>query len=510
MKETRKLNEDDIYKDAPGLDPELEWAEEDHWIKKLIINGKIKKAFEKLVVLNAEGTVRNLLITDDRPEFLDDALYILRMWAFGNGINLVEVDEKDDSWLPEIQTRELFDKLNHPKTVLVVKNYATLNYLRNDDNIPRYFLRDAIMNRHYGCGNDFVPSDELPNLLFVVALNDFSEMYWKEEEYSLFDVLHEDDDIGLWVNTAYSRPESDMNYVMSAVNKRVYLVSKDKKAMRFNVGDAFPRIRQEGYRPIRLLTAEERTDIILTYLENNLPDFNEKIECLILKIERFPVTEHFVIDVDRLRKLLPNIKSIYCTEVFEIVNHGEHLDVYDSFELGEHIFSIAQTGNFETANYLTRRLWSFDHKQAKFFRMVARDYCRKPEDHTTPESESGLHNWTGMDHLFHIYMLGWWHSGDDFFDKEDQVLVTKYKNIDKAIAMLPIRFQNCELTEVCEKLYWDIKHIENDASPDYKLFAKVLMETERLFPGVIKAIPLEVMNAELTKHLSSLLEKKSE
>ena len=43
MKETRKLNEDDIYKDAPGLDPELEWAEEDHWIKKLIINGKIKK-----------------------------------------------------------------------------------------------------------------------------------------------------------------------------------------------------------------------------------------------------------------------------------------------------------------------------------------------------------------------------------------------------------------------------------------------------------------------------------
>ena len=33
---------------------------------------------------------------------------------------------------------------------------------------------------------------------------------------------------GLWVNTGYSRPESDMHYVMSAVNKPVYLVSKDK------------------------------------------------------------------------------------------------------------------------------------------------------------------------------------------------------------------------------------------------------------------------------------------
>jgi hypothetical protein len=118
--------------------------------------------------------------------------------------------------------------------------------------------------------------------------------------------------------------------------------------------------------------------------------------------------------------------------VFEIVNHGEHLDVYDPFELGEHIFSIAQTGDFETANYLTRRLWAFDHKQAKFFRMVARDYCRKHEDHTAPESESGLHHWTGMDHLFHIYMLGWWHSGDDFFDEEDKVFVTRYKNADKA------------------------------------------------------------------------------
>ena len=55
-----------------------------------------------------------------------------------------------------------------------------------------------------------------------------------------------------------------------------------------------------------------------------------------------------------------------------------------------------------------------------------------------------------------------------------------------------------------------LQNIENDALPDYKLFAKVLVETERLFSGVIKAIPLELMNAELANCLNSLLEKDSE
>ena len=500
MIDNRTVAEDDIYKDAPGLDSKLEWDEEEYWLK-LILKEKIEKVAGELVAINVGGTVRNLLITDDKPEFLNDALYVLREWALENGINLVEVDEKDDSWLPEIQSRELFDKLNLPKTVLVAKNYATVNYLRNDDNTPRNFLRDAITNRHYGCGNDFVPSDELPNLLFVVALNDLSEMYWREDEYSIFDVIHEYDNIGTWVNTAYSRPASDMHYVMSRVNKPVYLVSKDKKAMRFDAGDAFGRNGIRLRRPIRFCSAEERTDIIHTYIENHLPYFHKELECLILRMRRFTEEERFVIDVERLRKSFPNIKSIYCTGVFEIENPGEKIDVYDQFELGEYIFSVAQTGDFKTANYLTRRLWAFDFKWAKFFRMIARDYCRSSEDHTNHEAESGLHNWTGMDHLFHIYMLGWWHSGDDFFDEEDKVFVMKHKNADKAIALLPIRFQNCELAEVSEKLYWDIKHIENDASPDYELFAKVLVETERLFPGVIKAIPLEALNAEFANHL---------
>jgi hypothetical protein len=362
--------------------------------------------------------------------------------------------------------------------------------LRNDDNTPRNFLRDAIMNRHYGCGNDFVPSDELPNLLFVVALNDFSEMYWKEEEYSLFDVLHEDDDIGVWVNTAYSRPESDMNYVMSAVNKRVYLVSKDKKAMRFNVGDAFPRIRQEGYRPIRLLTAEERTGIILTYLENNLPDFNEKIECLILKIERFPETERFVVDADRLRKSLPNIKSIYCTEAFEIVNQGEQLDVYDPFELGEHIFSIAQTGDFETANYLTRRLWAFDIKWAKFFREVALDYQLPHDERYKRYSNDTVHS-TGMDKLFRIYLLGWYFKDDSQNSNADdhKVHVEKHKNTNKAMGILSARFKNWNLNEISEKLVMDLFHLLHHTTYDYNTFIKIVLATERLFPGTLNEMP---------------------
>jgi hypothetical protein len=280
--------------------------------------------------------------------------------------------------------------------------------------------------------------------------------------------------------------------------------------MRFDAGDAFGRNGLRLRRPIRFYSAEERTNIIHTYIENNLPYFHKELECLMLRMRHFTDEERFVIDVDRLRKSFPNIKSICCTGVFEITNSGDHIDVFDPFELGEHIFAIAQTGDFETANYLTRRLWAFDLKWAKFFRMVARDYCRRPEDHANPVSEDALHNWTGMDHLFHIYMLGWWHSGDDFFSEEDKVFAMKYKNADKAIALLPIRFKNCELTEVSEKLYWDIKHIENDATPDYELFAKVLMETERLFPGVIKAMSLEVMNAELTNHLHVFLQRGAE
>ena len=154
--------------------------------RKPPMNERFVNAFEDTLAENRNGEVRNLLITDEDVEFLDDALYALRSWAVKNKINLVELDERDSSWFPDIQSRELFDKLNQPNTVLLIKNYATVSYMRGNDNTPRNFLRDAVMNRHYGCGNDFVPSDALPNLMFVVVLNDLSEMKWRSDEYMTY------------------------------------------------------------------------------------------------------------------------------------------------------------------------------------------------------------------------------------------------------------------------------------------------------------------------------------
>ena len=171
---------------------------------------KFITAFEAVLATNKGGEVRNLLITDNDEAFLDEALYQLRYWCVINGFNLIELDEKDDSWLPEIQSRELFDKLNQPNTVLMIKNYATVNFHSVDENTPRNFLRDAVVNRHYGCGNDFVPSDDLLNLMFVVAINDLTEMRWRKEEYELFTVKHKDDGKKAWTNTKFSVISSKM------------------------------------------------------------------------------------------------------------------------------------------------------------------------------------------------------------------------------------------------------------------------------------------------------------
>ena len=98
-------------------------------------------------------------------------------WITEKSFHLVIIDAKKADWLPEIQTRELFEKLNEPNTVLLIKNYATVSGLRGDDNSPRNLLRNVAVKRHYGCGNDFAQFDELSNLLFVVAINDLSEMH---------------------------------------------------------------------------------------------------------------------------------------------------------------------------------------------------------------------------------------------------------------------------------------------------------------------------------------------
>ena len=148
--------------------------------------------FNELLAANKGGGVRNLMITDTNAAFLDSALCELRSWAEDKKINLLEIDEDSSDWLECVQSRELFDKMNEPSTVLLIKNYGTLNWGMSEEYSPHAFLRDAALNRHYGCGNDWFPSDELPNLLFVVALNDLSKMYWDEAESSSFAIMFED------------------------------------------------------------------------------------------------------------------------------------------------------------------------------------------------------------------------------------------------------------------------------------------------------------------------------
>ena len=65
--------ENDIYKDAPGLDPEFEWEEEEYWLN-IMMKERFEKTFEAVLSTNKSGEVRNLLITDNEPDFLNNAL----------------------------------------------------------------------------------------------------------------------------------------------------------------------------------------------------------------------------------------------------------------------------------------------------------------------------------------------------------------------------------------------------------------------------------------------------
>lgn len=445
--------------------------------------------FEETLAANRGGEVRNLLITDDNAEFLEDALRVLRSWTFRKTIHLVEIDETDGSWLSEIQSREFFEKLNQPNTILLIKNYATVSWLSNGDNTPRNFLRDAVVNRHYGCGNDFVPSDELPNLLFVIAINDLSPMHWREDEYSLFTIMHEDDAQGLRENTHYSHPATKMHPVMSAVNKVIYWVSDDEHTLRWDVGDAFGGHRL--CRPIRNYSVEERTEMIHDYLENNLPPFCDHVDSLILKMGRFDEKEHFVLDDERLRKYFPDLKIINCTDVFNLMHGEENIYMLNPFDLGELAFNLAREGDFEMANHFTGELWALDHKWAKFFREVAADYQLSRDEYVKCYPDSDVTN-TGLDKLFRIYLLGWYSTNGNL-DYDHIVYAEKYRDIEKAVELLETRFNNRSLQEVIKTLYCDLSYVkykeadskEHERDLEYAGFMRVLTATDRLYPGTI-------------------------
>ena len=146
---------------------------------------RLGAALDRTLAANRGGEICNLLVTGDAAA-REEASEVVRYWALLRGIHLVELSEDEDDWLSEVQSHVLFDKLNQPDTVLLVRQYAMVNFLGVDGNTPHTLLRDAALNRHYGCGNDFVPSDDLAGLLFVVAISDLTQMNLQDDETERF------------------------------------------------------------------------------------------------------------------------------------------------------------------------------------------------------------------------------------------------------------------------------------------------------------------------------------
>ena len=221
----------------------------------------------------------------------------------------------------------------------------------------------------------------------------------------------------LRIKTETTHLGSKMHPVVTIEDNVVYWVSDDETTLCVDVGEAFRGFR----RPIRYLTADNRIEMIHTFIESNLPDFYERVVCLILKNTRFCEDEHVVINGRRLKKSFPNLGSICCKDEFDVSGVSDDICVLDPFEIGEMCFNLAQDGDIVMANTLVRDLWALDHKWARFFREVARDYYRKPEDHSNPALDDTAHHLTGMDHLFYIYLLGWYYEGE-LWDFENGVV----------------------------------------------------------------------------------------
>ena len=274
--------------------------------------------------------------------------------------------------------------------------------------------------------------------------------------------------------------------VLTEENEEIYSVSEDRRDLRVDVKkalDGAPRRmphRHSEYEAVQAI----RSEYVHMYLEMNVPDFYDKVECLILLTQFFHENDILTLDADRLLAVFPNLKTVCCKENIVINNVTPKLRVLYPFEVGEYSFELAKIRNFKEANRYVRVLWTLSGKWAKFWREVAKDYNRKPEDHPAYDPQ-GTMIYDGMDDLFKVYLLGWYPKGLPIEDDFEKVYAEKHKNLQKAIKLLPIRFQNCSLHEVSDKLFWDVQYVEVDSNPDFDSFFRVLAETELLFPGAL-------------------------
>ena len=225
---------------------------------------------------------------------------------------------------------------------------------------------------------------------------------------------------------------------------------------------------------------------------------------------RFDETEHFEIDAVKLKELFPNLESVYCKDMFEILHAEDRLYILDPFDLGEMAFNLARDGDFEMANHFTRELWALDTKWAKFFREVAVDFQLPRDEHLKHYPDINIGN-TGLDKLFRIYLFGWYfESGSPgSFNEDCKVYVKKHRNYDKAKDILATRFKKWGLCDISEKISWDLSHCAHDADFKYERFAKVICETERLYPGTLDQLQNDGMEEDEVICLRTLMADES-
>lgn len=273
--------------------------------------------------------------------------------------------------------------------------------------------------------------------------------------------------------------------VMTEENEEIYLVSNDRKDLSVGVKKALngaPRRMIRRYSQYEAVQAM-RSECVHVYLEKNVPDFHDKVESLIFHDASSSENDILTLDAGRLLAVFPKLTTVCCKENIIIENAPAILRVLDPFALGEYSFELARANDIDEANRYTRMLWALSGKWARFWREVARDYNRKPEDHPKYDPRSPM-VYDGMDDLFKVYLLGWYPKGLPIEVDLKKVYVEKHKNFKKAIELLPVRFQNCDLHEIGEKFFWDLQYVETEENPDYEGLANVILAAEKIIPNV--------------------------
>ena len=227
-----------------------------------------------------------------------------------------------------------------------------------------------------------------------------------------------------------------------------------------------------------------RGEYIHAFLDEYAIDYNEQAETLFLSSKRCQEDEKFTLDADRLLAVFPSLKLVLCGGAVEIINSEDKLYVLDPFDLGEMSFLLMQEGDEEAANTHMAELFALDKKWFDFWLNVIIDYKRTPKEHSEFDP-NGTMVYDGMDDLFKVYLLGWYPKGLPIEEDFEKVFAEKHKDLKKAIELLPVRFRNCDLHKVSEKLFWDLQYVEAECDPDFDSFFKVLAEAESLFPGAL-------------------------